>query len=142
MTDATRKLSSRERSSMIYNLSLTGEVSTSGWAMCVDRARLLKAIATVAGAAPVAELCRSAPPGSKERSDRLVVLTVCEAGLSVRSVRSRADLPALGFWASPIAVDGARLRRVAASLPGPHVHFEYSKRWLTIDEKRIRAREL
>jgi hypothetical protein len=127
---------------MIYNLSLTGEVRMSGWAMCVDRTRLLNAIATVAGPALVGEPRPSVPPGSKERSDRLVVLTVCDAGLSVRSVESRADLPGPGFWASPLAVDGARLRRVVASLRGPRVHFEYSKRWLTVDEKRIRAREL
>lgn len=134
MNQATRRLSARLRNYMFYSLWLTGEVKASGWGMQVDRARLLAAIDVACG-----------PPVTKGRrgsSTRPVTLTVCDRGMSVRSRAVACDVPGFGIWASPIVVEGARLRSLVAGMPGPEVRLEYLGGRLMVDWKAMKAREL
>ena|SRR5690349_17405442 len=128
MRQATRRLSARERSCVIYGMVLAGEVSFGGWSMRVDRAELLDAIGE---------------PGRPRARLGPVVLVVCEGGMSVRSRRSRAAVRGIGFWASPVAVEAGRLRRALMRGANRRVHLEYSNETgrLSVDAASLAAVE-
>ncbi len=134
MGSATRKISARERNFILYSLYLAGEVKTPGWGMQVDRQRLARAVEAAVRGSP---LC-----GSGRRRRSRVVLTVCDAGLSVRSAEVATDIPAIGIWASPIAADGLMVLRVLARITDDRVQLEFYEGRLGLNERSVRAREI
>ena len=63
-------------------------------------------------------------------------------GLSVRSSNAAMDIPGSGTWTSPIATNGATLRRLAPALGGPEIRLSYCDGQLALNTTRISAREL
>src|SRR4051812_44626982 len=71
-----------------------------------------------------------------------VIFAASGDGLSVRSSNAAMDIPGSGTWTSPIATNGATLRRLAPALTGPEVRLSYCDGQLALNTTRISAREL
>jgi hypothetical protein len=71
-----------------------------------------------------------------------VIFAASNDGLSVRSSNAAMDIPASGIWASPIAANGAALRRLAPVLDGPEIQLSYCDGELALNTTRLSAREV
>jgi hypothetical protein len=71
-----------------------------------------------------------------------VIFAASNEGLSVRSSNAAMDIAGSGTWASPIAANGAALRRLAPALAGPDIRLSYCDGQLALNTTRISAREL
>jgi hypothetical protein len=118
---STHRLSRREQSCVLYGMYLTEEVKMTGWSMRVKRGALLRALAGM---------------------DGRLVLTVCELGLSIRSLAGRADVAGAGFWASPLSVAAGRLRRALARDYDGWAQLEFCKGRLIVNASSMPAREI
>jgi hypothetical protein len=136
MGSTTRKLSARWRNCFLYELSLTGQVKAPGWAMQVDKDRLVAAIDGV--------MRRRSLSGTERRlgSAAAALFTVCEDGLSVRCGEGRSDIAAMGIWASPICADGFMVLRVLGRLDGDRVDLTFREGRMGLNERSVRAREI
>jgi hypothetical protein len=74
--------------------------------------------------------------------EKKVVFTASADGLSVRSSDAAMDIPASGIWASPIATNGAAIRRLAPALDGPEIQLSYCDGQLALNTTRLSAREV
>jgi hypothetical protein len=121
MIEPNRLLSRRQQSFVLYSMYLTGEVKMTGWTMQVERSLLQRALDGLEG---------------------LLVLTVSDLGLSIRSRAGRADVAGIGFWASPVSVTAGRLRQAAARESDPYVQLEFGNGRLTLNARSMAAREI
>jgi hypothetical protein len=71
-----------------------------------------------------------------------IVIAACPAGLSIRSHNRGMDIPAQGTWTSPLAVNGAWLKRLAPKLIGPDIQLTYADGELALNQTRLSAREI
>lgn len=120
MSKPTRNLTRRQQSSVLYGMRLTGEVTMPGWTMQLDHGEMVRAV---------------------ERLEGQLVLSVCESGLSIWSAAGRVEVPGAGFWASPLMVAAARLRRALACDYGC-AHLEFVDGKLSVNASSIPAREI
>src|SRR5689334_10301416 len=74
--------------------------------------------------------------------ERDVIFAASGDGLSIRSSNAAMDLPASGTWTSPIAANGAMIRRLAPALDGPEIRLSYCDGQLALNTTRVSAREL
>jgi hypothetical protein len=71
-----------------------------------------------------------------------LVIIESRDGVSIRSSEIAIDVPARGVWVSPIAVNGAALRRLAPKLDGPDVVLSFDQGRLLVGSSYLRAREM
>ena len=109
-------------------------VTESIWNMTITKQDLVEAIGT---ARRRVTLKRKGFALEKE-----VIFTASGDGLSVRSSDAAMDIPGSGTWASPIATNGATIRRLAPALDGPEIELSYCDGQLALNTTRISAREL
>lgn len=74
--------------------------------------------------------------------EREVVFAASIHGLSVRSSDAAMDIPGSGTWISPIATNGATVRRLSTALAGPEIRLSFCDGQLALNTTRISAREL
>ena len=91
-----------------------------GWTMQLERGEFLHALKGLQG---------------------LLVLSICDRGLSIRSAAARVEVTGDGFWASPLGVPAARLRRALACDYGC-AHLEFVAGKLSVNASSIPAREI
>ena len=110
------------------------DLRESTWNMTISKRDLVEAIGT---ARRRATLKRRGFELEKE-----VIFAACPEGLSIRSSDAAMDVPGSGRWTSPIATNGATLRRLAPALSGPEIALSYCDGELALNTTRISAREL
>jgi hypothetical protein len=110
------------------------DISSRTWNITISKRDLIDAIGT---ARRRATLKRKGFEFEKE-----IIFAATEGGLSVRSSNAAMDIPATGAWTSPIAANGAALRRLAPVLDGPEVRLSYCDGQLALNTTRVSAREL
>ena len=71
-----------------------------------------------------------------------VLIAPTESGLSVRTHNRGMDIPAAGCWTSPIAVNGAWLKRLAPKLTGDTVDISYADGEIAFNQTRLTGREV
>jgi hypothetical protein len=109
-------------------------ISDATWNMTVLRRDLIDAIGTARRRATL-----------KRRGFELekdVIFASSDDGLSIRSSNAAMDIPGSGSWTSPIAANGATLRRLAPALDGSEIKLSYCDGQLALNTTRISAREL
>lgn len=107
---------------------------TGDWEMTIAKADLVEGI----GIARQRATLRRKGAGFEPE----VILAECRDGLSIRSSASALDAPARGIWTSPIAANGAALRRLAPKLAGSDVALRYESGRLFLNSTSIPAREV
>ena len=109
-------------------------VSKATWNITIAKRDLIDAIGTARRRATLKR------KGFELEKD--VIFAATAEGLSVRSSNAAMDIPGTGTWASPIATNGATLRRLAPALDGPDIRLSYCEGQLALNTTRISAREL
>jgi hypothetical protein len=104
------------------------------WNMTIQKRDLIDAIGTARR--------RATLRGKAFELEKEVVFTGLQDGLSVRSSDAAMDIPGSGTWASPIAANGATIRRLAPALTGPEIQLSYCDGQLALNTTRISAREV
>ena len=105
------------------------------WNMTILKSDLIDAIGT---ARTRATLRRK----SGIQLEKEVIFAAGVHGLSVRSSDAAMDIPGSGIWASPIAANGAAIRRLAPALDGPEIQLSYCDGQLALNTTRLSAREV
>ena len=113
------------------------DIPSGDWSITLDKRDLVAAIGMARARATLRRVAGA--PGGFES---LVTFAACDGGLSVRSSNSAMDIPASGIWSSPIAVDGATLRRLAPKLAGPKIELCYADGRLALNGTQLSAREV
>jgi len=109
-------------------------VGNATWNMTIAKRDLIDAIGTARRRATLKR------KGFELEKD--VIFAAADEGLSVRSSNAAMDIPGSGSWTSPIATNGAALRRLAPALNGPEIRLSYCDGQLALNTTRISAREL
>lgn len=110
------------------------DVEQATWNMTIKKRDLVDAIGTARRRATLRR------KGSQ--FEREVIFAVTSDGLSVRSSDAAMDIPGSGTWKSPIAANGATLRRLVTALDGPEIQLTYCDDQLALNTTRISAREV
>jgi len=121
MNHPTRLLTRRQQGFVLHSMHLTGEVAAPPWSMQVEHRALVRAVGMLSGR---------------------VVLTVCDAGLSLRSGSARVDVAGVGFWASPVVATASRLRRGLACAYGRSAQLEFAGGRLFVNASSMPAWEI
>ena len=109
-------------------------VGEATWNMTIQKRDLVEAIGTARR--------RATLRGRAFELEKEVIFAASQDGLSVRSSDAAMDIPGAGIWASPIATDGATIRRLAPALSGPEIQLTYCDGEHALNTTRISAREV